>query len=44
MMWRLLMVDITGSGESTEIAMSIAKMLNKISMRAFNGRLAIPKL
>jgi hypothetical protein len=38
MVWRLLMVNIAGSRESTEIAMSIAKMLNKISISAFNGR------
>jgi hypothetical protein len=44
MVWRLLMVNVAGSRESTEIAMSIAKMLNKISVRGFNGRLLVPKL
>jgi hypothetical protein len=43
MVWRLLMVNIAGSRESTEIAMSIAKMLNKISISAFNGRPLIPE-
>jgi hypothetical protein len=43
MMWRLLMVNIAGSRESAEIAMSIAKMLNKISISTFNGRSLIPK-
>jgi hypothetical protein len=43
MVWRLLMANIAGSRESAEIAMSIAKMLNKISMSTFNGRPLVPK-
>jgi hypothetical protein len=38
------MANIAGSRETAEIAVSIAKMLNKISMSAFNGRPPVSKL
>jgi hypothetical protein len=43
MVWRLLTTNVATSRESAEIAMSIAKMLNKISMSAFNGRPLVPE-
>ena len=43
MVRRLLMVNIAGSRESTEITLRIAKMLSEIGTCAFNSRAAIPK-